>query len=62
MLSGKKVLFAWELGEGLGHLPPLKAIALALKAHGVRPVFVLRETKNAIRALMPVALHRALSC
>lgn len=54
MLSGKKVLFAWELGEGLGHLPPLKAIALALKAEGVRPVFVLRETKNAIRALMPV--------
>lgn len=54
MLSGKKILFAWELGEGLGHLPPLKAIAGALKPCGVRPVFVLRETKNAIRALMPV--------
>ena len=40
----KTVLLAWELGEGLGHLPPLKAIALGLQPYGVRPVFALRDT------------------
>lgn len=42
-LEGKTILFAWELGEGLGHLPPLKAIAAAAKAEGARPVFALRD-------------------
>lgn len=42
-IAGKTVLFAWELGEGLGHLPPLKAIALALKARGAHVVFALRD-------------------
>jgi hypothetical protein len=42
-LDGKTILFAWELGEGLGHLPPLKAIALAAKAQGATPVFALRD-------------------
>ena len=42
-LNGKTLLFAWELGEGLGHLPALKAIALAAKAEGARPVFALRD-------------------
>ena len=36
-------MFAWELGEGLGHLPPLKAIARAAKAEGALPVFALRD-------------------
>lgn len=48
------MLLAWELGEGLGHLPPLKAIALALKPLGVRPVFALRETQHAGPALREV--------
>ncbi|NOT39676.1 MAG: hypothetical protein HOP13_04210 [Alphaproteobacteria bacterium] len=42
-LTGKTILFAWELGEGLGHLPALKAIALAAKAEGARAVFALRD-------------------
>ena len=45
------MLLAWELGEGLGHLPPLKAIALALQPLGVKPVFALRETHNVGAAL-----------
>jgi hypothetical protein len=45
------VLLAWELGEGLGHLPPLKAIALALQPLGVKPVFALREIHHAGPAL-----------
>ena len=53
-LAGKTVLLAWELGEGLGHLPPLKAIALALKPLGVKPVFALRETQHAGPALREV--------
>lgn len=59
------MLLAWELGEGLGHLPPLKAIALALKPLGVKPVFALRETQHAgpalrdVRADMYVAPHWA---
>ena len=42
-LDGKTILFAWELGEGLGHLPPLKAIAQAAKIEGATPVFALRD-------------------
>lgn len=42
-LNGKTLLLAWELGEGLGHLPALKAIALAAKAEGARVVFALRD-------------------
>lgn len=42
-LSGKTILFAWEIGEGLGHLPPLKAIASAAKAEGATSVFALRD-------------------
>lgn len=53
-VAGKTVLLAWELGEGLGHLPPLKAIALALKPLGVKPVFALRETHHAGPALREV--------
>ncbi|MCE9522124.1 MAG: hypothetical protein K8S25_06795 [Alphaproteobacteria bacterium] len=53
-LSGKTVLLAWELGEGLGHLPPLKAIARALKAEGVVPVFALRDAVQTRDALAEV--------
>ena len=53
-LNGKTVLFAWELGEGLGHLPPLRAIALALKAEGVVPVFALRDAVLTREALADV--------
>lgn len=42
-LSSKTILLAWELGEGLGHLPPLKAIAAAARAEGATAVFALRD-------------------
>ena len=50
-LNDKSVLFAWELGEGLGHLPPLKAIARALQQEGVKVGFALREPETARAAL-----------
>lgn len=50
-LKAKTILFAWELGEGLGHLPALKALALAAKAEGARVVFALREPVTARAAL-----------
>lgn len=53
-IAGKTVLFAWELGEGLGHLPPLKAIALALKARGANVVFALRDAVLTRAALSDV--------
>jgi len=50
-LQGKTILYAWELGEGLGHLPVLKAFAEGLKADGVHARFVLRETTSAEQVL-----------
>ena len=42
----KTVLFAWELGAGLGHAAPLIAIADALlrRNAAIRPVFAFRDT------------------
>jgi hypothetical protein len=53
-LAAKTLLFAWELGEGLGHLPALKALALAAKAEGARVVFALREPVPARSVLADV--------
>lgn len=53
-LAAKTILFAWELGEGLGHLPALKAIALAAKAEGARVVFALRDPVHSRAALAEV--------
>jgi UDP:flavonoid glycosyltransferase YjiC (YdhE family) len=33
-LTAKTILFAWELGRGLGHLMSMRRVAIALKAHG----------------------------
>ena len=42
----KTVLFAWELGAGLGHAAPLVALARTMVSRndGIRPVFVFRDT------------------
>lgn len=53
-LNGKTILLAWELGEGLGHLPALKAIAAAAKREGATPVFALREPASSRVALAEV--------
>lgn len=39
----KTVLFAWELGEGLGHVGPLRTVARELSAKGHRAVFAVRD-------------------
>ncbi|MFL0805505.1 MAG: hypothetical protein K6L81_17460 [Agarilytica sp.] len=40
------VAIVWELGAGLGHISRLFPIAHALKKHGHRPVFVLKDMAN----------------
>lgn len=39
----KNVLFAWELGRGLGHLMNMRRIAARLRPHGIRFVAVSRD-------------------
>lgn len=39
----KKVLLAWELGDGLGHVSRLLPIAKALREHGVTCAFAVRN-------------------
>ncbi|UUX48399.1 hypothetical protein NUH88_13350 [Nisaea acidiphila] len=39
----KRVLLAWELGDGLGHVSRLLPIASALKEHGVECAFAVRN-------------------
>ncbi|MBZ9573737.1 nucleotide disphospho-sugar-binding domain-containing protein [Modicisalibacter sp. MOD 31.J] len=41
--GGRRVLLAWEMGEGLGHARRLLTIAEALLAMGWRPVVAARE-------------------
>jgi UDP:flavonoid glycosyltransferase YjiC (YdhE family) len=45
-MTGKTALFVWELGEGLGHLPTLKAIAAGMREQGWRIAFAVREVEN----------------
>ncbi len=47
----KTVLFAWELGEGLGHVGPLRSVARELSAVGHRAVFAVRDVVGS-RALL----------
>lgn len=44
-LRQKRILFAWELGGGLGHIGPLRAVAQALREAlpGYVPAFALRD-------------------
>ena len=51
----KTALLAWELGEGLGHLPTLKAIGGALRDDGWRIAFALREPEPARAGLATLA-------
>jgi hypothetical protein len=47
----KTVLFAWELGGGLGHLYQFEPLARRLRARGYRLVYALRDLSQA-RALL----------
>lgn len=48
-----RILMAWELGAGFGHLAPLKPLAEALTARGHHVSFILHETLPAERLLGP---------
>ncbi|MCE9583491.1 MAG: hypothetical protein K8T20_13480 [Planctomycetes bacterium] len=45
------VIFAWELGGGLGHVRPLLEVARALAARGHKPVFAVRNVPDTWPAL-----------
>jgi UDP:flavonoid glycosyltransferase YjiC (YdhE family) len=42
-----RVLLAWELGGGYGHLAPLTALARALREYGHEPMFVFKDLSRA---------------
>lgn len=41
-----RALFAWELGDGLGHLMRMRPVARRLRDAGHEPVFVVRNVPN----------------
>jgi UDP:flavonoid glycosyltransferase YjiC (YdhE family) len=41
------VLFAWEMGGGLGHIGPMKVLAESLTKWGHQPVFVVKDVISA---------------
>lgn len=42
-----RILFAWELGGGLGHLSRVQLLALALRKRGHEPVFAFQDLSRA---------------
>lgn len=48
---GGRVLLAWELGDGLGHVSRLIPIAERLRAAGYECIFAVRTIENAQKAL-----------
>ncbi|MDB5335940.1 MAG: hypothetical protein JWN70_1559 [Planctomycetaceae bacterium] len=41
--KGQTVLFAWELGNGMGHIQQLLPLARVLAGHGLKAVFAVRN-------------------
>ena len=52
-MSGRCVLFAWELGDGLGHVSRLLPLARRLAEAGHRCVFAVRNVENSHKLLGP---------
>jgi UDP:flavonoid glycosyltransferase YjiC (YdhE family) len=50
------ILFAWELGEHLGHVTKFLPLALALRERGFSPWFAVRDTHSAEVVLGPHGL------
>lgn len=59
-----RVLLAWELGMGLGHLGPFLGIAPALLARGHTLHIAAREVAGTVRAVgdLPITVHQAPLC
>jgi UDP:flavonoid glycosyltransferase YjiC (YdhE family) len=51
-----RILFAWELGEHLGHVSKFLPLALALRERGYDPLFAVRDTHSAEVVLGPHGL------
>jgi UDP:flavonoid glycosyltransferase YjiC (YdhE family) len=47
----RRILLAWELGAGLGHLMPMRLLAATLRRRGHRVFLALRDLQSARRAL-----------
>lgn len=50
-MAKRRILLAWELGAGLGHLMPMRLLAAALRQRGHRVFLALRDLQSAHRAL-----------
>lgn len=59
-----RILLAWELGMGLGHLGPFLGIAPVLLARGHTLHIAAREVAGAARAVagLPITVHQAPLC
>ena len=59
-----RILFAWELGGGFGHLGPFLAIARALLARGHRLTVAARDVERAhiVFGALPVSIVQAPLC
>ncbi len=59
-----RILLAWELGTGFGHLGPFLGIAPALLARGHTLHIAAREVAGAVRAVgdLPITVHQAPLC
>lgn len=59
-----RILLAWELGMGLGHLGPFLNLAPALLERGHTLHIAAREVAGAVRAVagLPIAVHQAPLC
>ncbi len=61
MRASARILLAWELGGGYGHVMPLRAIAAALLAQGYEVLMAARDLPKVARAFegLPVAVLAA---
>lgn len=59
-----RILLAWELGTGYGHLGPFLGLAPALLARGHELHIAAREVAATVRAVgdLPIAVHQAPLC
>jgi len=59
-----RILLAWELGTGFGHLGPFLSLAPALLARGHTLHIAAREVAAAVRAVgeLPIRVHQAPLC